>query len=740
MALNEAVEIIEGFVEEIIYYNENNGYTVCDFCYNDLKTTAVGCLPCICVGDSLKLTGKWTVHIDYGKQFKVDFFEKVAPKTIGAIEKYLSSGIIKGIRSSTAQKIVKKFKEQALYVLEFTPERLAEIKGISEKKAILMGKSFVEQKGIQNLVMFLQKYNITPSCAVKIYKQFGENSISKIRENPYILSKEVYGIGFKTADKLAITMGICKNNAERIKAGIKYILSQKISFGHTFFPKNMLIDEAKSLLMVTIEEAENGLISLAILKEIVIENYDDFEAVFLSSFYNSELMVARKLHYLQSESLDTEILNINEKIISTEKEIGITLAKEQKKAVLEALSYGVLVITGGPGTGKTTIINTIINITEKENLKIMLAAPTGRAAKRITELCGREAKTIHRLLEIGFSDNDEVMQFYRNEENPLDCDVIIIDEMSMVDILLMNSLLKAVKKGTRLIMVGDCDQLPSVGAGNVLKDIIKSGVVKTVCLYEIFRQAAESMIVLNAHNINNGKYPILNKKDKDFYFLKRENTQDIVSTIIDLCKNRVPESYKIDSISNIQVLSPMRKSPCGITNLNLELQNALNPPKKGKPEKQMKDFSFRVGDKVMQIKNNYNIEYTKQKNDENGCGVFNGDTGIVYEIDFTDEALTVLFDDEKLVKYEFSNLEELELAYAVTIHKSQGSEFPVVIIPMAAAPPMLLSRNLFYTAVTRAKSLVILVGYEQIIKKMVDNNLETKRYSNLLNKLKDLIE
>jgi exodeoxyribonuclease V alpha subunit len=730
------LETIEATVEEIVFVNEGNGFTVCDINYNKELVTAVGYMPYLSVGETVKLVGNWVTHHDYGEQFKVEYYERVLPCTVAMIQKYLASGVIKGIREATAQKIVDKFGEKALEIIENEPERLAEIKGISVKRAAEIGQSFWEQREVRKVVMFLQQYGVTPNYAVKVYKKFGNDAIDQIKKNPYILSEEIYGIGFKTADKIALSMGIELNDVERVKAGVKYVLTYNSSGGHTFLPKNVLVQLSAELLQVSVQEIEYAIISMMVDKSVYVEKMEDMEAVYLAPFHHAEMSVARRLMNIAFAQMQTELRDIDREITDIEQEIGITLADQQREAVKEALCNGVLVITGGPGTGKTTTINTIIKLMEKRGYTIALAAPTGRASKRMSEMTGKEAKTIHRLLEIGYMDEGDQVQFARDESNPLDIDVVIIDETSMVDILLMNGLLKAITPGTRLVMVGDVDQLPSVGPGNVLRDIIESGMVKVVRLTEIFRQAQESMIIVNAHRINKGDYPLLNVKDKDFYFMARDTAPEIVSSIVELCKHRLPAFYGYDSIQSIQVLTPMRKSPVGIINLNAELQKVLNPPSKDKKEKVFRDCLFREGDKVMQIKNNYNIRWERISDQEEGTGVFNGDVGYIQKINDEESTMTIIFDDDKKVEYDYNQLDELELAYAITVHKSQGSEFPVVVMPMFPGPPMLMSRNLLYTALTRARELVVLVGKEGTIKMMIDNNREMKRYSGLAEKLR----
>ncbi len=731
-----SVVTLEGVVEEIIFSNEANGYTICDINSKEALVTAVGYMPYLSAGETVKINGKWTVHPDYGEQLKVEYYEKVLPTSETMILKYLGSGIIKGIRKATAKKIVDEFGENALDIIQNEPEKLAEIKGISVKKAIKIGQAFSEQNEVRNVVMFLQQYGVTPNYAVKAHKRFGSDAIDQIKQNPYILSQEIHGIGFKTADKIATNMGIELNSQERIKAGTKYVLTYNSTGGHTYLPKDALIQHTAELLQVSEEEVENAFIALMIEKVIVIERTEDIEAVYLTPFHYAEMGVAHRLVALAEAEFSLEQGEIDDEITHIELKTGITLASRQREAVKEAFINGVLVITGGPGTGKTTTINTIIKIMEQRGYDLLLAAPTGRAAKRMTEMTGKEAKTIHRLLEIGYVEEGGLSQFTRNDMNPLDADVIIIDEASMIDILLMNDLLKAINEGTRLIMVGDMDQLPSVGPGNVLRDIIQSEKIKIIRLTEIFRQAQESMIIVNAHRINQGEYPHVNVKEKDFYFMVRNNATDLVSAIVELCKHRLPTTYNYHATRSIQVLTPMRKSLVGVMNLNVELQKVLNPPHKNKKEKTFRELTFREGDKIMQIKNNYNMQWERLSDSEKGTGVFNGDVGYVESINDDDNIMTVIFDDDKKVKYEFGQLEELELAYALTVHKSQGSEFPVVVMPMFPGAPMLMSRNLFYTAVTRAKELVVLVGQENVIRRMVDNNREIKRYSGLARKLR----
>ena len=696
-------------------------------------------MPFINEGETVKVTGRWVIHPDYGEQLKVEFYEKKLPQTVDAMERYLASGIIKGVGPATAKKIVEKFGDKAIDIVQFNPEKLSEIKGISLEKALKIGQAFNEQRELKNVVMFLQEYGISPSYSAKIYKVFGDRTIEEIKKNPYRLADEIFGIGFKTADRIAKNLGIEPTSKYRICSGIKYVLSQAAAAGHTFLTDGMLLNYTAKLLEIDIENIDDALISLVMDRAVYIENCEDCRRVYLASFYNAEINVSRKLLELACLSMKYDIDGFNDRIEQMQQEDGIILADLQKEAIKAAMTSGVLVITGGPGTGKTTIIKTIIRLLGKEGNKIALAAPTGRAAKRMTEATGFEAKTIHRLLEIGYVGDDEELVFQKNADDPVEADVVIIDEMSMMDILLMNHLLKALRPGTRLILVGDVNQLPSVGPGNVLKDIITSKLIKTVRLTEIFRQAQESMIVLNAHRVNRGEPPLMNVKDGDFYFITRNTGSSIVNTIVELCIKRLPATYGYDPMKHIQVLTPMKKGLTGVKNLNTELQKALNPPGKAKNEKVFRDCIFREGDRVMQIKNNYNLRWIKSSDlNCDGTGVFNGDTGIIKHIDTEEQVLTVLFEDERIVEYDFSILDELELAYAVTVHKSQGSEFPVIIMPAFTGPSMLMTRNLLYTAITRAKELVVLVGDADVVIEMINNDRETLRYSGLAEKLQKL--
>ena len=725
-----------GIIEEIIFRNEDNGFTVLEINSESDNTlvTAVGNLPFAVEGERVKITGQWAVHPDYGEQIKIENYESAAPTSQESLERYLASGLIKGVGPSTAKRLVEHFGMDTLDIIQFNPDRLTEVSGIGPAKAETIAASFYEQKEVREVMLFLQTYGISTNFAVKIYKIYGEQTISILKENPYRMAQDIMGIGFKTADKVARNMGVEFDSPYRVMAGTRYVLSQGANNGHTYLPREELMIKASQLLGVDQQLVENAIVSLAINQSIVLEEKEDHTAVYLQAFYVAENNICRALFELSMMEMTMPIKNIDNMLYDLQKQENIILAESQKEAVVEALRNGIMVMTGGPGTGKTTTVNCIIKIFEQLGADVKLAAPTGRAAKRLSETTGQEAKTIHRLLEYGYSGDGEQDLFQKDEDDPLSADVIIVDEMSMVDVLLMNHLLKAIVPGTRLILVGDVDQLPSVGPGNVLRDIIDSGLIKVIRLTEIFRQAQESMIVLNAHRINHGEFPQLNIPDKDFFLDRRESPQEILETLVDLLCRRIPSFGDYDPVRDIQVLSPMRKGVVGVNNLNMELQKVLNPPKRNKAEKTSRDMVFREGDKVMQIKNNYNIHWTRYNNGklvEEGDGVFNGDVGYINSIDNDDKEMKVIFDDDRVVVYDFTQLDELELAYAISIHKSQGSEFPVVIIPLAWGPPLLMTRNLLYTAVTRARKMVVLVGRDRTIEAMVKNNHITNRYSGL---------
>ncbi|KYH29366.1 MULTISPECIES: ATP-dependent RecD-like DNA helicase [Clostridium] len=731
---------IQGKVEDIVFKNEDNGYVVAHIKDKKRKITITGCMPFILEGQNLKVQGEWVKHPHFGQQFKVTSCEEIVPNSLEGIEKYLSSGIISGIGPVTAKKIVEHFGEKTLEILDEDIERLKEIEGIGNKKVETIAKSYSKQREIRNIMVFLQTYGVTVKQCVKIHKKYGVNSIKVVKENPYTLTDDISGIGFKTADKIARSLGIESNSPFRIQCGIRYIVNQFCSMGNTYMPLEKLLKECKDMLMVSEDEILSSIQESVLNGKLKVEKIENEEAVFTMPYYYCELSVTSKILTLSISNYDNIKIDVESEIEKFEKDNNIKFAPTQIEAIKGAFTNGIEIITGGPGTGKTTIIKCITEIFENASMTVFMAAPTGRAAKRMSEATGREAKTIHRLLEMGFSD-DEDTEFLRSEESPLQCDVLIIDEASMIDILLMNNLLKAISVGTRLIIVGDADQLPSVGPGNVLRDLIESKCVKVVRLKDIFRQAEESMIVVNAHKINNGEMPILNKKNKDFYFLNCEEQEKILDTLVELINERLPKFNKNwNSFKDIQILSPMRKGILGIENLNKRLQHILNPNDKNKSEKEFKDTIFRLGDKVMQTKNNYNLKWTRIDGDgePEGLGVFNGDIGYICEVD--EDKVSVIFDEERKVVYDNIYLDELELAYAMTVHKSQGSEFPVVIMPMFMGPPLLMNRNLFYTGITRAKQMVVLVGLRKAISFMISNNRSFERYSALKWRILNILE
>ena len=738
--------VLEGTVEDVIFHNDDNGYAVFDFKSDDGdEVICVGTVPQIRRGDMLKLTGGMVIHPTYGLQFKVEFYERVVPTTAVAIEKYLSSGIVKGIGPKTAKKIVDKFGAATFYVIEEKFDRLVEIKGITYDKALAVHNSFCSQRDIRKVMLYLQEFGVTPAFAMKVYKKYGYRTIDIIKENPYRMAEDIAGIGFKTADRIAYSMGIPTDSPNRVKSGIKYILSESLLDGNVFMPKDSLIRQAGEILSVDEEMVDNCLRELQIEHKVFNENIDGTDAVYLMTMYYTEISAAKKLLELSFFHDDADLRKIDDKIDAVEDLSGICLAKQQRTAVIEAMREGVLVITGGPGTGKTTIIHTIIQIFKSSGMEVVLAAPTGRAAKRMTETTGIEAKTIHRMLGVAYADDDNGRQkFDKNETETIEADVIIIDEVSMVEMQQCNKLLKAIEPGTRLILVGDANQLPSVAAGNVLKDIIKSKKIKVVRLTEIFRQARESAIITNAHKINSGEEPVMNGNNTDFFFVNAQYAPEVPGKIVELITKRLPKFTGVDSFSDMQVLTPMRKGDIGAAGLNKTLQKALNPPSDGKKEYETSSCTFREGDKVMQIKNNYNISWKIEnrlgKVIDDGTGIYNGDMGIIKSINKQAETITVLFDDMRQAVYEFTALDELELAYAVTIHKSQGSEYPVVIIPIHSGPPMLMSRNLLYTAVTRAKKFVIIVGLKSSVNRMVANDREVSRYSGFAYRLETLYD
>lgn len=730
------MEELTGYVEHIVFRNAENGYTVMNFAGEEDEMTCVGTFSVISEGMYLKLRGEYVDHPTYGVQMKVESFEEQAPEDIQSIERYLGSGAIKGIGAALAARIVRRFKEDTFRIIEEEPERLAEIKGISERKAMEISSQVEEKRELRQAMIFLQKYGISINLAVKIYHKYGSEIYSILQENPYRLADDIQGVGFKIADEIAARVGIRTDSDFRIRSGIQYALLQAAGEGHTYLPKEELTKRTARLLEIEPEYIEKHYMDLAMERKIILKETNGNVKVFASSYYLMEANTAAMLAELDIR-YDVPVREMEDRIRRIEDSSGMELDELQKQAVQEAVQNGLFVLTGGPGTGKTTTINTIIRYFELEGMDIYLAAPTGRAAKRMSETSGYEAKTIHRMLELN-GGVEETAGFERNESNPLGADVVIVDEMSMVDISLMHSLLKAIVPGTRLILVGDANQLPSVGPGSVLRDIIESGKYQVVRLNKIFRQASQSDIVVNAHKINEGKEVILDNKSRDFFFLKRYDADVIISVVIQLIQQKLPK-YVDAKPFDIQVLTPMRKGLLGVERLNRILQQYLNPKDAKKAEHEVGDRIFREGDKVMQIKNNYQLEWEVRSKYglaiDKGLGVFNGDMGIVRQINDFAQTVTVEFEEGKMVEYAYKGLDELELAYAITIHKSQGSEYPAVVIPLLHGPKMLMNRNLLYTAVTRARKCVTLVGDETVFEQMEHNVTEQVRYSGLIDRI-----
>lgn len=729
-------EMINGYVDHIIYRNADNGYTVLVMICDEEEVTCVGTFSDIAEGENIEAHGSYTNHPTYGRQFAVKSFEEKAPKDEMAIERYLGSGAIKGVGIALAARIVRRFKSDTFRIIEEEPERLAEVKGISERKAMEIADQVNAKRDLRQAMIFLQQYGISTTLAVKIYNTYGQEIYGILKENPYRMADDVEGVGFRTADEIASRVGIRTDSDFRIRSGIQYALLQASNEGHTYLPMPELTQRASNLLQIEPEYIEKHYMNLAMDRKIIMRQVDDTTQIYASSFFYMEANTATMLKQLNA-SFDVPDIEIEERLRQIEKQTKMDLDEHQVEAVKEAVRNGLLVITGGPGTGKTTTINTIIRYFELEGMDIFLAAPTGRAAKRMSETTGFEARTIHRMLELngGMEGN---AGFERNEQNPLETDAIIIDEMSMVDISLMYALLKAIAAGTRLILVGDVNQLPSVGPGSVLKDIIDSNEFHTVKLTKIFRQASTSDIIVNAHKINRGEPVSLDNKSMDFFFLKRYEADKIINVTLQLIKQKLPK-FVGASEYDIQVLTPMRKGLLGVDRLNGILQMYLNPADKRKREKEHGNTIFREGDKVMQTKNNYQLEWEIRSKYglciDKGTGIFNGDMGIIEEINDFAETMTVSFDEGRMVEYPYKLLDELELAYAVTIHKSQGSEYPAVVIPLLSGPRMLMNRNLLYTAVTRAKKCVTIVGNDTTFNQMIENNSQLKRYSGLRDRL-----
>ena len=725
---------LEGIVYEIIFRNDDNGYTVFLFDCSDKGYVAVGSFLSINIGENLKLVGDFKHNGKYGMQFQVDSYESIAPKTRNGIIRYLSSGLIKGVGPVTAEAIVKKFKENTLEIIEFNPEKLVEVRGISKKKAELISESLVEVKDMQNAMVFLQGYNITTTIALKIYEIYKNSTIEVVKTNPYRLVEDVNGIGFAKADKIAQSMGIAVDSPFRIRAGILHILNEASDKnGHTYMLKPQLVEGVNKLLALENVDVSKTFEDIfdVLQKENLVKVFweDKHEIIMLTKMYNAEKYVASKLAILNNSNIETD-LNLDDEITFFENQKHLKLHQDQKNAIKMAINSGVSVITGGPGTGKTTIVSCALEIFKMLNKNILLLAPTGRASKRLSESTGEEAKTIHRALEIDF--RSKLGLFVYNEKNPLPYDVVIVDEVSMVDVVLMNSLLKAISKGSKLILVGDKDQLPSVGAGNVLADILSSQTINVTQLTQIYRQENDSLIISNAHMINEGVMPVLDNKSSDFFFDSKEERADIFNSIVSLVTQRIPSFFKIEK-SKIQVLAPLKAGECGIENINVSLQEKINPPLPTKNEIKVGQTIFREGDKIMQTANNYNLEWKKRYECENyfedGAGVFNGDIGYIHKIIPQTYEMIVWFEDGREVVYPRSELSQLSLAYAITIHKSQGSEFDAVVIPVTSGPSLIFTRNLIYTAVTRAKKLVVLVGSKSALKRMISNTYMAKRFT-----------
>lgn len=733
---------VNGYVEKIKFRNEENGYSILSVNSDGEEYVLVGTFPYISEGDFIEASGRSVEHPVYGDQIQVETYELKAPEDSASMERYLGSGAVKGVGTALAARIVRRFKADTFRIIEEEPERLAEVKGISEKMAMSISEQMEAKKDLRQAMMFLQEYGISMNLALKIYNEYGPRLYGIMKENPYKLADDIQGVGFKMADEIAQRVGIFTDSDFRIRSGIFYTLLQSVANGHTYLPKEELFAGASELLHVAPESMEKHLVDLQMEKKIVVKGQE----IYAAQYYYMELNAARMLHDLNLRGSEPEG-EIRKKLERICVEEQIEPDELQIQAVIEAVNSGLLIITGGPGTGKTTTINTIIRYFEQEEMEILLAAPTGRAAKRMTEATGYEARTVHRLLELtGIPDDSgssSGMHFERNEENPLDADAIIIDETSMVDIYLMHALLRAVNPGTRLILVGDVNQLPSVGPGNVLRDLIASGCFNVVRLTRIFRQAAESDIIVNAHRINGGELIPLGKPSRDFLFIRREHPDAIISAMITLIREKLPGYVHADPFE-IQIMTPMRKGALGVERLNSILQEYLNPKSPDKAEREVGGVIYRVGDKVMQIKNNYQIEWEIRNRYgipvDGGTGVFNGDIGRIRSINTFAEQLTVEFDEGKMVDYSFRQLEELELAYAITIHKSQGSEYPAVVVPVHSGPRMLMTRNLIYTAVTRARSCVCLVGIPETFQAMVNNEMEQRRYTGLKARLKEIME
>lgn len=727
--MQEELILLRGTVAAIVYQNAENGYTVLRLrCEDEQTVTVVGTIPLMAVGERLMITGKWGNHANYGKQFFAEYLERLMPQSREDILAFLSSGAIKGIGAVLAVRIVDRFGEQSLEVIEHHSEQLSAVNGISVKKAKEISESFCRQAGMRRLIEFMTTHYLPAELAVRIYKVYGDLSMEALRDNPYLLTEEYFGAEFAVVDAFAISCGVEAEDCRRIEAGIIFELTHNLNNGHTFLPTQKLLEATQRLLDVNFDAVEAGMERLQAQRRVYTDQVKELPVCYLPQYYEAEVYLTARLLTMAKQYKKTAG-SIDKAIESIERKQKITYATQQRQAMKAAVNHGLLILTGGPGTGKTTTLAGILDLFDSMKLKTMLAAPTGRAAKRLTELTGREASTIHRLLEVDISPQTGAMHFVHDESEPLSCDAVIVDETSMVDLLLMEALVKALPDGCRLILVGDPDQLPSVGAGNLFSDLIRSECVKTVRLTEIFRQARESLIVMNAHAVNNGQMPKLDAKDQDFFFMRRMGAESVVQTVCELCSKRLPEHMHI-SAAEIQVLSPTKKGECGTYYLNKALQSLLNPPSEDKREKKMGDFIFREGDRVMQNRNNYDILWKKTDGHELGTGIFNGDIGIIETIDPQAETVRICFDDRQ-AEYSYEMLMDIEPAYAMTVHKSQGSEYRAVILTAYRGSEYLLTRNVLYTAITRARELLIVVGNEAVIDTMVQNNRRLVRYSGL---------
>lgn len=734
----DGMATVEGIVERVIYTNETNGYSVCELIVGEAEEiTIVGTMPYVTQGDMISATGEWVVNPKFGRQFSVGYYERKLPSTEATILKYLSAGAIKGIGPKTAKTIVARFGEDTFDVMENHPDWLAQLPGISRKKASDIAATFREQYGMRQVMAFCREF-FGPATSVRIYHRYGLSAIDTIRENPYVLCDDVFGVGFERADRVAKSLGMSPVSPYRIAAAIKYLCEYNaFQNGHVYLPEDKLVDGSIQMLSIGRNEAEDGLEALVRDGRAVREKHGGTPCIYLKKYYEAEKYVCQKLDLLDRMCTVFGDEDCSRMIDRIEQREGIEYERLQRRAILSSMKNGVLVLTGGPGTGKTTVVRAILSIFKDLEYSIALAAPTGRAAKRLSEVTQNEAKTIHRLLEMEYTEEAEP-RFNRDENNPIDEKIVIVDEASMIDLLLMNALLRAMRPGSKLILIGDADQLPPVGAGYVLRDLIRSERFSTVILDKIFRQAQESLIVTNAHTINAGEYPELHDNKRDFFFIMRDSDEQTAKTVVDLCHIRLPKTYGDTVRDRIQVITPSRKGAAGTVMLNVMMQQALNPPAPNKREKRIRDVIFREGDKVMQIHNNYDLRWERVTNGirQEGVGVFNGDIGIIRQVDNGGERLIIDF-DERIVEYDFALIDELEHAYAITVHKSQGSEYPVIILPVYRSSPKLMTRNLLYTAVTRAEEMVIVVGTEDEVRNMVDNNRQAKRYSALSERLSE---